>query len=153
MSRNKGTVRRKRDYDFSEQSGHYTVSASGCWEWNKHRDSHGYGRIGPGKLAHRFFYEKLVGSIPDGESVCHSCDNPPCVNPNHLWLGSISDNIQDCVSKGRHRNASKTSCPKGHAYTPENTYSPTNRNARYCRTCNRIAVANYRNRLERERGQ
>lgn len=59
-------------------------------------------RVG-GKIvaAHRWVYESLVGSIPDGEKVCHRCDNPPCVRPDHLFTGTQKVNIQDAVSKGR----------------------------------------------------
>lgn len=86
-----------------------------CWEWTGGTDSHGYGtlQIGthdkpfPGK-AHRISYELHYGSIPDGMLVCHKCDNPPCVNPNHLFVGSYSDNIEDCYAKNR-RDA-----PPGH---------------------------------------
>lgn len=83
--------------------------ASGCWEWIGSKRC-GYGRmiIGSRKdgtrrsaSAHRVSYELTYGEIPDGMEVCHKCDNPCCVNPNHLFLGTRQDNIDDRERKGR----------------------------------------------------
>lgn len=76
---------------------------SGCIEWQGNRDADGYGRLETfGEvLAHRIAYMMQNGSIPEGMVICHRCDNPPCVNPAHLFLGSHQDNADDCVSKGR----------------------------------------------------
>jgi len=82
---------------------------AGCilWDGNTNRD--GYGVIGSGTrkgrmlLAHRVAYELLVGLIPAGLLVLHRCDNPPCINPVHLFLGTQAVNIADMVAKGRGR--------------------------------------------------
>lgn len=78
---------------------------SNCWVWTACKNSDGYGHFGvgpstPGK-AHRVSYELFRGPIPDGQMVCHKCDNPSCVNPEHLFLGSGQDNMDDRQAKGR----------------------------------------------------
>lgn len=76
-----------------------------CWEWSAGVDNFGYGRLntrGVVDLAHRLSWELAHGPIPDGMCVLHRCDNPPCVNPRHLFLGTRDDNVQDMIAKGRH---------------------------------------------------
>lgn len=78
-----------------------------CWLWRGQLSSAGYGKIGSGGansvniLSHRLSWEYANGSIPDGLCVLHKCDNPPCVNPDHLFLGTMTDNMADKVSKNR----------------------------------------------------
>ena len=79
-------------------------SVSGCWEWNKARDPRGYGATwvdGRKDGAHRVAWALVNGPIPEGLCVLHHCDNPPCCNPVHLFLGTKRDNAADKVSKGR----------------------------------------------------
>lgn len=77
------------------------TDANGCWTWTGPRNGNGYGTFGPGR-AHRVAWELVNGPIPDGLCVLHRCDNPPCVRPDHLWVGTRSENTQDMLQKGRH---------------------------------------------------
>lgn len=78
-----------------------------CWEWRAERLRGGYGRLrveGRKMLAHRVAWTLANGPIPDGVFVCHRCDNPPCCNPSHLFLGTHLDNTRDRDRKGRNVN-------------------------------------------------
>lgn len=80
-----------------------TTSPNGCWVWSGQTHK-GYGRIkvnGKKCLAHRVAWELINGEIPDNMCVCHKCDNPPCCNPAHLFLGTKADNNRDKTEKGR----------------------------------------------------
>jgi len=77
-----------------------------CWEWTANKNNHGYGMFSLGavvgkKLAHRLSFEDAKGPIPIGGLILHSCDNPACVNPDHLRVGTHKDNTQDCFDRKR----------------------------------------------------
>lgn len=81
---------------------HVPVSANGCWEWSGRRDKDGYGRFSHIQRAHRYSWILHFGPIvPSTLHVLHHCDNPPCVRPDHLFLGTTVDNTLDKVKKGR----------------------------------------------------
>jgi hypothetical protein len=129
----------------------------GCWVWTASKNCEGYGRFNRfGKKrpncegAHRVSYIISSGAeIPDGMLVLHKCDNPPCVNPEHLYLGSNADNARDKKDRGRVKswiaddNNAKTHCPSGHPYSGDNLYiEPTG--GRKCRECNKIRARQWR---------
>lgn len=90
----------------SERYWRYVVVREGCWDWSGGRIGRGYGALQGEdrrvKTAHRVSWEIHRGPIPDGMNVLHRCDNPPCSNPDHLFLGSQRENVIDMVQKGRH---------------------------------------------------
>jgi hypothetical protein len=136
------------------------VDKSGdCWEWTGTRTRQGYGgfRVGDRTVkAHRFAWSVIAsrGAIPAGLVVMHLCDNPPCVRPEHLRLGTVADNNRDREAKrGRSPNLNagpaalraRTHCPQGHEYSGANVrYRPDGR--RRCAECYRLREA-----LRRER--
>lgn len=117
---------------------------TGCWLWIKSIRS-GYGQIranGVNMGAHQLSY--LIHNGPlRGLTVCHRCDVKSCVNPEHLFLGSQSDNMADAYRKGRLKLPNfgmRTACGRGHEYTAANTYIRKSGRGitRLCRTCNRM---------------
>lgn len=141
----------------------YVVTPSGCWEWQRERNGQGYGVCNPEffgvpevgfrkvasakrskrgyqmrALAHRVSYAQNIGPIPDGLIVRHRCDNPPCVNPAHLELGTRTDNAKDRVERGRTKFKLRDTCKRGHDLTDSanvrwNTYEHGKR--RRCIVC------------------
>jgi hypothetical protein len=94
---------------------YYPVPECGCWLWERGVNSSGYGSLSVGdktEMAHRVSYELYVGPIPPGLSVLHKCDTRSCVNPDHLFLGTRSDNNLDMSVKGRGRQP-KSGMPPG----------------------------------------
>jgi len=93
----------------------YYVRTEGCWEWTGTIRKCGYGTYAANSKvfkAHRYAYEQHYGPIPSGLVVMHSCDNRKCVNPAHLSVGTIADNIADCVAKLRHARGIKKPAAK-----------------------------------------
>ena len=93
-----------------------------CWLWTAQKDKKGYGKFwfdGKKGFAHRYAYKSFNGPIEGKLLVCHSCDVPACVNPEHLWLGTVRDNAVDMVNKNRHpiHLRPRTHCLKGHDYS------------------------------------
>ena len=126
---------------------------AGCWLWTgcKGYDGYGHFRLGTRSAtrAHRVSWELHYGPIPEGLLVCHRCDNPTCVRPDHLVLGTSADNERDKARKGKRAwgtagggyNRAKTSCPQGHSYRGRNVYIAPN-GSRSCRACRAARARN-----------
>lgn len=136
-----------------------------CWRWHGAKNDFGYGRINLGgrnegvDRAHRVSYRLHFGEIPKGKVVCHSCDNPECTRPDHLFLGTKQDNSLDMIRKGRGKkqftsgaldprsnagkfHLAKTHCPHGHLYSGDNL--AVYQGKRNCRECIRQRSRRYR---------
>lgn len=99
-------------------------NSSGCWNYSGRKDKNGYGIFAAKSLtasrrAHRISWIIYNGKIPKGMCVCHKCDNPTCVNPDHLFLGTIKDNNNDKMIKGR--------TPKGTSHAHHGTNHPSSK--------------------------
>src|SRR5439155_3122988 len=108
---------------------------SGCFIWTG-ATTRGYGRMTISQkaaIATRVSWELHYGAIPTGYDVLHKCDQPWCVNPQHLFLGTAQDNIRDARNKGRLWQQRVAHCPQGHPYDSANTY--INHGRRWCRVC------------------
>jgi hypothetical protein len=119
----------------------------GCWEWQGFRLPTGGHKLGYGQMVvrslrrpvntHRIAWVIEHGTIPAGLCVCHRCDNPPCVNPAHLFLGTARDNTRDMIAKGRqgHGSTPRPTCRNGHPWTAENTQAIRDGKYRSCALC------------------
>lgn len=145
-------MRRNDDYYREKIRTKAIVADNGCWNWpgflhplrGAKDQSTGYGAINyhsESWRAHRLSYALFKGPIPEGQIVRHKCDNPRCVNPDHLEIGTHQQNMDDMNSKGRNGYSRKTHCPAGHDYETHGYLWKTGRGTgigRACRTCNRI---------------
>lgn len=113
------------------------ANPTSCWMWKASRTPEGYGQLSR-RGSHRPFHAHRLAwqianrsEIPSGLMVLHRCNVPACVNPHHLYVGTRSDNLRDCIGAGTHPQARKTTCPRGHSY--DGAY----RRRRICMTCQR----------------
>lgn len=107
--------------DPAERFWEKVAKGDGCWEWQGARHAKGYGQFltDTQSKAHRFSWELHFGPIPDGMQVCHHCDNPPCVRPDHLFLGTNQDNVDDAYAKGHFFNRGHRTPDMPRLVTPE----------------------------------
>lgn len=111
-----------------------------CWVWTGALNGNGYGQFYVARkqqIAHRWLLGQLRGEglVWPEERGCHRCDNPPCCNPAHLYIGDAKANQADAMERSGY-DWTRTHCPAGHEYTPENTYThPDPRKGRSCRQC------------------
>jgi hypothetical protein len=110
-----------------------------CWEWNGYITKYGYGVYGHmGYMVHRIIYELLVDKLGTEESIDHLCKNKKCVNPNHLEVVSLRENV--LRSNNFYAiNARKSYCKHGHIFDDDNTYIHPKRGTRHCKKCNKLA--------------
>lgn len=124
-----------------------------CWPWlGAVTKNEGRGRFTLRRES--FSAPRVAYALTFGEPaalVCHTCDNPPCCNPGHFFLGTHADNVHDCIAKGRTAGQKQTHCKHGHEFTPENTrLRRDGRGKRMCRTCDRERERIYKARRKLE---
>lgn len=110
-----------------------------CWEWAPHKGNrYPQKRISGVRWGlHRYAWAWANGPIPDGLHILHKCNNASCVNPDHLYAGTHSDNMQDRIRCGHDPQKNKSCCPQGHTYDEKNT-RVTKDGYRVCRACHRL---------------
>ncbi len=124
-----------------------------CWLWTgatRGRDTLRYGMLNHQRetiATHRLSWTIHKGEIPKGLHVLHTCDTTLCINPEHLFLGTHKDNMQDRNAKGRNPQANKTHCPQNHTYTTKNTYIAKT-GARHCKKCHALKETKRRKQLQ-----
>lgn len=122
-SKERGTV----GMSTSERVQFYTDKSGECWVWTGAKNLQGYGKLktdeGPIKAAHRLAWEIANGPIPEGRLVLHRCDNPSCVRPEHLFLGTYVDNHQDMIQKGRSPHIGTDRPPRNYARGEKHPYA------------------------------
>ena len=146
-------MKTRRRLSLEERFWAKVKKTDGCWVWTGSAQHNGYGYLHIGDKtnrkpmrAHRVSWELHNGPIPTGLWVLHRCDNPPCVRPEHLWLGDRTDNMRDCAAKGRVRVIGKSRlkhCKRGHEFSSENTRIRPNGH-RACRICQTMHQENRR---------
>lgn len=127
-----------------------------CWTWTGARNHLGYGQIWVSDekrvvMAHIFSVWMSGRLIPDGWDVDHLCRNPPCVNPDHLEPVPHAENMRRAPWTAVQFQASKTHCPQGHPYSPENTKMKRNSSGTLSRLCKECRLENQRRRRARKR--
>ena len=146
-SSNAGTSQQvPTDRDIGAAVGRFLVkvgpqTATGCQEWTASlRGANNYGSFwlgGRNINAHRAAWLLFKGKVGDGLCVLHTCDNPSCVNTDHLYLGTQKDNSLDRKRRGRHPQHRQTHCKRGHPLSGDNLYGRSDGH-RDCRACNKI---------------
>lgn len=124
-----------------------------CVEWSGSKNYKGYGYFA-GTRAHRAAWKIYVGDIPADKHVLHKCDNPGCVNPEHLWLGTHAENMTDRFKKGRYTTIQKNRCTKGHWLNDKNILKLSRKNRKdeiICKTCRYAYKEKYHQKNGRKR--
>lgn len=120
----------------------YISKETGCWEWLGARTHGGYGMLvlrnipnARTRYVHRLSYIVHIGLFNETLDVCHKCDNPPCINPHHLWLGTHAQNMKDSSQKGRR---TRSHCKRGHPLNNESVYIQKKTGFRFCLNCQKM---------------